>query len=123
MNKIKVMVKKLALLAVTALPLTSLADIARPTWDERVMVPACNMPEWLFIAGLAVIIVLMFVVMRRKGVPFNVHYVIVMMLTTAVIIALVALVMYYYNLLFVEERVIHHPEELPNHDYHNESMM
>ena len=118
MKRMKLMVEKLIFLAAMSLSLTSLADVVSPAWDERVMVPVFNMPEWLFcgaiITGFVVLSVLIFIVMWHNGRP-SMEFVLLETIIAAALICLLVLCKS-YGFLY-EERVIHHPEERPHHRY------
>lgn len=110
MNKIKMVVEKLVLLAAMLLSLTSLADHVSPAWDERVMMPVFHLPGWLLcgsvFAGFVVVSALMFVAMRRKG-RTSMEFVVLEILIAAVLTCLLVLCKGF----FYEVRVIHHPED------------
>ena len=111
MNKIKMMAKKLALLAVMALPLVLMADIPDPGWDELVKESVYDKPGWLYwgvsVAAFVVVSVLLFWDGRRRKRPILEFIVFEVMIGAAL-----AAVFWFCGrpvLDHYEERVIHHP--------------
>ena len=112
------MKKKLGWLAAIALPLVTLADVVTPAWDEKVVVPVTlfDAPDWRFwsvgAVGFIIVVGLTIWIGKRKSISNITGYVVL----EVMIGVSFAVVMYTcFPIIVVEERVIHHPEEYPDH--------
>ena len=124
------MMKKLFVL-LTMLPLAALADIARPAWDEiaipawdeKVIVPLFDTSNWRFWSVSAAVFIIVVSLTIWIGKRRSISNIIVYVVLEVEIGAAFAVGMYFFGRsIGFEERIIHHPEERPNHHYGSEKI-